>query len=75
MIRTDATADYELFTLLLRFLDEDKLVSDLILVPFSSFLIWILWWSSPACTGSAGSLLLSCYSFLAALLLLLINPW
>jgi hypothetical protein len=61
--------------LLLRFLDEEKLVSGLVLVPFSSFLIWILWWSCPAWSGSAGSLLPSCSSFLAALLLLLISPW
>jgi hypothetical protein len=56
MIRTDATAYSSLFTLLLRFLDEEKLVSGLVLVTFSFFLIWILWCSSSAWSGSAGHL-------------------
>jgi hypothetical protein len=59
-----------LFTLLLRFLDEEKLVSGLVLVPFYFFLIWILWCSSSAWSGSAGHLA----AFLAALLLLACWP-
>jgi hypothetical protein len=56
MIRTDITACSSLFTLLLKFLEEEKLVSDFDLVPFYFFLILFLWWSCPAWSGLAGHL-------------------
>jgi hypothetical protein len=53
--------------LVAEFLEEEKLVSGLVLVPFSSFLIWILWWSCPACSGSAGLLAAFLLLFLGSL--------
>jgi hypothetical protein len=66
MIRTETIACSWLFTLLLNFLEEEKLVSGFDLVPFYFFLILFLWQLYPAGSCSAGHLdvallLLACW--------------